>query len=441
MINEIEEANSYLNGVNVNKNNNYRAVYMLSRYYHGIGNNEQETREILNEWKNKYNIEYYDINNAITEGFKNNRPLREKVNIDISKYDVEKIVSLFDNRSCRLLAFALLCYSVCEESINQYFSVYPTVFSIWLGISRQTFYNSLNKLEKFGYISVKQKSSWYKTRTKGMVSKQDKLVMVKVYKYPEKDYMITGTNFVNEFNNIFNRFPITKKQQPEIEADIDINSQFAVLGYNVISSHKSNKYTVEDKEGYKYLLNMSDIKRRTGILKFSRANPYTIDNLNLYADKKCLGIQLVSTCYIDSATQMIWVCNRCGKLLNYSLDFVLSKFRKCPSCYKDNSNIEERIEETLVENEIEYIRDYSFPDLYGSSGNRLRYQFAIMENNKLLFLLEYLNNKGKKKKWHEEAKEHYCSINNINLQHIQVDDIPELSDMLKTLISDFKKKT
>lgn len=60
------------------------------------------------------------------------------------------------------------------------------------------------------------------------------------------------------------------------------------------------------------------------------------------------------------------------------------------SCGCLNSYAESLIENILIENNIKYIKQYSFSDLVGDFGKKLRFDFAIMdEKNKIKCLIEF----------------------------------------------------
>lgn len=61
----------------------------------------------------------------------------------------------------------------------------------------------------------------------------------------------------------------------------------------------------------------------------------------------------------------------------------------CQSCGCLSSIGEAEIEKLLQENDINYSKQYTFPDLRGKRGGLLRFDFAIFENNQLKHLVEF----------------------------------------------------
>ena len=97
------------------------------------------------------------------------------------------------------------------------------------------------------------------------------------------------------------------------------------------------------------------------------------------------------------------------------------------SCGCLKSKYEKQIESILIDNNIQYKKEYTFEDLKGKKRN-LRFDFAIFNNNKLVYLIEYQGKQhfssidfwgGEEKflerKNYDKIKEEYCNNNNIPL--------------------------
>lgn len=50
---------------------------------------------------------------------------------------------------------------------------------------------------------------------------------------------------------------------------------------------------------------------------------------------------------------------------------------------------ENTIKKILQDNGINFIQEYKFSDLYSKSGKQYRFDFAVFENNNLLYLIEF----------------------------------------------------
>lgn len=83
-----------------------------------------------------------------------------------------------------------------------------------------------------------------------------------------------------------------------------------------------------------------------------------------------------------------WYCKcECG---NYHIvstsDFTREKVQSC-GCL--NSKGEAKITSILTENGIDFIKQFIFEDLIGNMGRHYAFDFAVFENNKLSYLIEY----------------------------------------------------
>lgn len=130
-------------------------------------------------------------------------------------------------------------------------------------------------------------------------------------------------------------------------------------------------------------------------------------------------------------THIFWHCKcECGN----ECDVNGSNLRAgiSTNCGCERSVGELKINNILKQNNINFKREYTFSDLLGSNGGRLRFDFGILDNNnKLLYLIEYdgvqhfqQNCFGKDEKdfnilkQHDELKNKYCKENNIILLRI-----------------------
>ena len=118
------------------------------------------------------------------------------------------------------------------------------------------------------------------------------------------------------------------------------------------------------------------------------------------------------------------------------------------SCGCISSVGEEYIEKILKENNFQYIKEYTFSDLKSEKGKLYRYDFAIFENGKLKFLIEFDGRQhytGPESTWKnsrtleeiqkaDNDKNNYCKKNNILLKRIPYFNLSEIN--LKNLLSD-----
>ena len=100
------------------------------------------------------------------------------------------------------------------------------------------------------------------------------------------------------------------------------------------------------------------------------------------------------------------------------------------------SRAEIKIEDILRASNMNFVEEYSFPDLYSSNGRPLRFDFAIFDDdNELMFLLEYQGIQHyiakskfggasglKKQQYNDMLKREYCRKHNIILIAIPYTD-------------------
>lgn len=119
--------------------------------------------------------------------------------------------------------------------------------------------------------------------------------------------------------------------------------------------------------------------------------------------------------------------------------------RRCPHC--SSSSGETQIREFLDRAEVKYIPEYSFKDLIGTGGARLRFDFAVFKENDLHLLVEFDGRQhyepveimgGEKKleqtRIHDELKNSYCKDKNIKLVRIPYWNFNKIDDILEDIL-------
>lgn len=127
----------------------------------------------------------------------------------------------------------------------------------------------------------------------------------------------------------------------------------------------------------------------------------------------------------------LWLCQcGCGNQTTVKGIHLIRGITKSCGCM--TSHAEEAITKMLVENDIDFISQFTFPDLLSDKGRRLKFDFAIFDKRqKLLFLLEYQgiqhyiprpefkDDFGKlQREVTDKRKKNYCLEHNLQLEEI-----------------------
>lgn len=116
-------------------------------------------------------------------------------------------------------------------------------------------------------------------------------------------------------------------------------------------------------------------------------------------------------------------------------------------CENTKSKGEILVSVFLTKNKIKFLREYSFDDLRNKSGNLLRFDFAILnDNNEVIMLVEYQGEQhyiecgefgSYQRKYSDKMKKNYCKLNKIQLFEIRFDD--DLDNTLNDLLNEIEK--
>lgn len=142
--------------------------------------------------------------------------------------------------------------------------------------------------------------------------------------------------------------------------------------------------------------------------------------------------------YIDKNTKILMKHNTCGKAFETTPDGWLNKGTRCPICKQSHG--EKAIEKYLENHGFDYKRQYRIEDC--RDDRTLPFDFAVFDDNVLLFLIEYdgeqhfkntyysKDGRLEKIQLHDKIKTDYCKSNNIPLLRISYlvgdDNIPEM---------------
>jgi hypothetical protein len=81
------------------------------------------------------------------------------------------------------------------------------------------------------------------------------------------------------------------------------------------------------------------------------------------------------------------LCKHCGNIFTTRGSSIRAGYIQSCGCV--HSQNEQYIGKLLQKSNIEYATQYTFPDLLGENGGRLRFDFAVFEKGKLSHLIEY----------------------------------------------------
>lgn len=143
---------------------------------------------------------------------------------------------------------------------------------------------------------------------------------------------------------------------------------------------------------------------------------------------------------INQAARWKCICKHCGNI--FTIEGKHLRAGDTVSCGCQHSKGEQKITQMLINKGCEFSTQYTFPDLIGVGGRRLRFDFAIFLNGQLKHLIEFngLQHYEKPKgKWREEwenliendkKKVEYCKQHNIPLKIIKYDQDFTILDLI-----------
>ena len=144
----------------------------------------------------------------------------------------------------------------------------------------------------------------------------------------------------------------------------------------------------------------------------------------------------------DNQQVALWycICKHCGSVFVSRGSSIRSGL--IHSCGCVHSRNEQRIAQILTEHHIEFQREYTFPDLIGTGGKRLRFDFAVLYKGVLNHLIEFHGAQHYSKphgSWgegfedlvkHDMMKRQYCDDNGIRLITLRYDEDYCVDDLI-----------
>lgn len=129
--------------------------------------------------------------------------------------------------------------------------------------------------------------------------------------------------------------------------------------------------------------------------------------------------------FADKCTHWICECQLCGTIKSISGKAIRSGETKSCGCLESYG--ERLVAKALQELNLKYEKEYTFPDLIGKNNNKYRFDFAIFNNDKIQFIIEFngcqhfketMKNYGsslEERQERDEIKKQYCVDNHINI--------------------------
>lgn len=185
-------------------------------------------------------------------------------------------------------------------------------------------------------------------------------------------------------------------------------------------------------------LNSGHTKSCGCYLKEVNSQNNTIDMSNFENE----GIKVLERASSDIKGQATWkcLCKKCGNtFIARGAHLRAGATRSCGCVHSWN---EQLITKMLLDNNIEFATQYTFSDLFGVNGGKLRFDFAIFQNGKLHHLLEFNGKQHYERaqgSWaegfetlqiHDQLKLQYCKDNNIELRIIKFDEEYDINDLI-----------
>lgn len=221
-------------------------------------------------------------------------------------------------------------------------------------------------------------------------------------------------------------------------------------GYDLISNYDDYlnnglshaRLDCVDSQGYKYSVNVTNLQIEfSGKNKFSKSNPYALENIYLYCELNDINSTVVS--FKDRKSKNLVIKCSCGEKFVTSLDKFMGGKTRCNKCTKIRSSLEVSVSKWLTEKEIQFEEQYSFIDC--RRNKPLIFDFYINHNNQIILIetdgaqhtrpVSYFG--GEKafalQKEKDKIKEEYCKSKGYKLIRITQEQIK--NDQYKIILS------
>lgn len=150
--------------------------------------------------------------------------------------------------------------------------------------------------------------------------------------------------------------------------------------------------------------------------------------------------------YVKSNIKIKFYCKECKNYFYVEPASLLCNDGRCPIC--SASKGEKRILNYLDNNKINFMREYTFNDLFGDKNKPLRFDFAILNTlNEVVCLVEfdgefhfkkmYEDHDLEKQKRYDKIKDDYCKKHNIKLLRIPYWEFNNIDDILDLYLNNY----
>ncbi len=180
----------------------------------------------------------------------------------------------------------------------------------------------------------------------------------------------------------------------------------------------------------------SEHTKSCGCLKNETKN---VLDMNNYEDD---NLKVITRAGSDEQQVALWkcLCKHCGNIFITRGSSIRAGYTQSCGCI--HSLNEKNITKILLDNNIEFATQYTFPDLVGLGNGKLRFDFAIFNKGKLSHLIEYNGLQHYQQaqgmwgesyeilKQHDLMKKEYCKQHNIRLIIIPYDKDYSIKDLI-----------
>lgn len=274
----------------------------------------------------------------------------------------------------------------------------------------------------------------------------------------EKDKMLFRCKCGNTFYLRFNHLLTTKKdkcnacsykecgnERTFLTPDF-VNEKIEPFGYKLIKTDNFDckQCHIIDKNGYKYKATYRNLIDGRTPIKFSKKNPYTIENMKLYIKENNLAIVLLEEDKreLNVCSDYVTItCEDCGEPFQASwTQITLDKRYRCQKCIKRKSGLEKTVEEYLIETNVAYETQKRFDNC--KNKRSLPFDFYLPDYNCVIEVngaQHYYNSSIfsrslKEQQYYDNIKKEYCKDNNIIFLEIPFWNIENNRDTYKRKI-------